>query len=77
MAMEELMESLNKSGYAFDRDFVLNTCLTLLDKGARYDVSKFRDGRTKEEIVDSWDAITNAIKDVRDFLLGKTYIRHD
>ncbi len=77
LSMEELLESLNKSGYAFDRDFVLKTCLTLLDKGARYEVSKFRDGKTKEEIIASWDSITKAIKDVRDFLHGKTYIRHD
>lgn len=76
-SMEELLESLNKSGYAFDRDFVLKTCLTLLDKGARYDVGKFRDGTTKEEITEKWVAITAAIKDVRDFLAGKTFIRHD
>ncbi|MCP5421178.1 MAG: DUF262 domain-containing protein [Gammaproteobacteria bacterium] len=77
LAMEELLETLNKTGYQFDRDFVLKTCLTLLDKGARYEVGKFRDGKTKEEIIGSWDKITAAIKDVKDFLYGKTYIRHD
>ena len=77
LAMEELLETLNKTGYQFDRDFVLKTCLTLLDKGARYEVGKFRDGKTKEEIIASWDEITAAIKDVKDFLYGKTYIRHD
>ena len=77
LSMEDLLESLNKSGYAFDRDFVLKTCLTLLDKGAQYEVRKFRDGKTKEEIIANWDEITKAIKDVRDFLHGKTYVRHD
>lgn len=77
LSMEDLLDSLNKKGYAFERDFVLKTCLTLLDKGARYEVSKFRDGVTKEEIVAKWNAIAAAIQDVADFLYGKTYIRHD
>lgn len=75
--MEELLDTLNKTGYAFDRDFVLKTCLTLLDNGARYDVRKFRNGVTKEAIVANWTAISAAIRDVHDFLYGKTYIRHD
>jgi uncharacterized protein with ParB-like and HNH nuclease domain len=32
--LEELLEELNKTGYSFTRDFILKTCLTLLDKGA-------------------------------------------
>jgi hypothetical protein len=77
LAMEELLAALNKTGYAFDRDLVLKTCLTLLDKGARYEVSKFRDGTTKEQIIATWTKISAAIRDVQDFLYGKTYIRHD
>jgi hypothetical protein len=75
--MEILLEELNQSGFAYDRDFVLKCCLTVLGKGARYDVGKFRDGRTKEEIIANWDAIANAIKAVRDFVVSKTYIRSD
>ena len=75
--MELLLEELNQSGYEFTRDFILKTCLTLLDKGPRYDVAKFRDGKTKEEIITKWDELQNAIKDVRDFLYGKTFIRTD
>jgi hypothetical protein len=75
--MEELLEDLNANGYCFDRDFVLKTCLTLLDRGAQYRVNKFRDGKTKEEIVSGWEGIKNAIKDVADFVYEKTYIRHD
>nr|WP_320135553.1 DUF262 domain-containing protein [uncultured Amphritea sp.] len=76
-AMEDLLHELNASGYEFTRDFILKTCLVMLDKGAAYDVKKFRDNETKEEIVAKWSDISNAIKDVRDFLASKTYIRSD
>lgn len=75
--LENLLEELNKSGYEFTRDFILKTCLTLLNKGARYEVSKFRDQVTREEIISKWSDISNAIKDVRDFLFGKTFLRTD
>lgn len=75
--IESLLEDLNQGGFDFDRDFILKTCLTLLDKGARYDVGKFRDGKTKEEIISSWDRIATAIKGVCDFVVSKTYIRSD
>jgi hypothetical protein len=74
---ESLLEVLNQGGFAFDRDFVLKACLTVLDKGARYDVGKFRDGTTKEEIINKWETIAAAIKAVRDFVVAKTYIRSD
>ena len=75
--METLLEDLNQGGFAFDRDFVLKSCLTVLGKGARYEVSKFRDGKTKEEIIDKWPELSEAIKAVRDLLVEKTYIRSD
>jgi hypothetical protein len=75
--MEGLLEVLNQGGFEFDRDFVLKSCLTILDKGARYDVGKFRDGTTKEEIINKWETIAAAIKAVRDFVVSKTYIRSD
>lgn len=75
--IESLLEDLNHGGFDFDRDFILKSCLTLLDKGARYDVGKFRDGKTKEEIISNWDRIATAIKGVRDFVVSKTYIRSD
>lgn len=76
-AMEALLEDLNQGGFAFDRDFVLKACLTTLGRGARYEVSKFRDGKTKEEIVEKWDDLADAISSVRDFVVSKTYIRSD
>lgn len=75
--MEALLEDLNKGGFDFDRDFVLKSCLTVLGKGARYEVSKFRDGETKEEIIAKWSALGDAVRAVRDLLVSKTYIRSD
>jgi hypothetical protein len=75
--MQDLLDDLNKSGYDFTRDFILKTCLSLLGKGARYEVAKFRDGETRSQIIDGWEQIARAIKDVRDFLFGKTFLRTD
>ncbi len=75
--METLLEDLNQGSFAFDRDFVLKACLAVLGKGARYEVGKFRDGKTKEEIIDKWADLSEAIRAVRDLLFAKTYIRSD
>lgn len=75
--MQELLDELNRSGYEFTRDFVLKTCLSLLGKGARYEVAKFRDGKTRDDIIEKWDDISDAIKDVKDFVYGKTFLRTD
>lgn len=75
--MEELLEDLNRHGFAFTRDFVLKTCLTLLDQGARYEVAKFRKANVKEDIEAKWAEIAEAMKDVLDFVRGKTFIRCD
>ena len=75
--MEDLLAQLNQHGFAFPRDFVLKTCLTLLDKGARYEVEKFRKPGVREEIENKWEEISKAIRDVIDFVRGKTFIRCD
>jgi hypothetical protein len=75
--METLLEDLNRTGYEFNRDFVLKTCLTLLKTGARYNVDKLRRPENRAAIIDNWDKVTDAIRDVKDFLYGKTYIRSD
>lgn len=75
--MEDLLDSLNKHGYEFDRDFVLKTCLVLLGQGARYEVEKFRKEGVREDIEARWDKIAGAIQDVLDFVRGKTYLQCD
>ncbi|MET4715944.1 hypothetical protein ABIF63_000047 [Bradyrhizobium japonicum] len=75
--MEQLLEKLNRNGFAFTRDFVLKTCLTLLGHGARYEVEKFRKEGVREEIEGCWDKIADATSDVLDYVRGKTFIRCD
>lgn len=73
--MEDLLDSLNKHGFEFDRDFVLKTSLTLLGQGARYEVEKFRKAGVREDVELKWDDISKAIQDVLDFVRGKTFIQ--
>lgn len=75
--MEELLDELNRHGFAFDRDFVLKTCLVLLNQGAQYEVSKFRKDGVREEIEQNWDNLSASIKAVADFVRSKTYIQSD
>ncbi len=75
--MEVLLDELNAQGFAFTRDFILKTCLTLLDQGARYEVEKFRKAGVRQGIEEKWDEIASAIKDVADFVQGSTFIRCD
>ena len=75
--MEELLRSLNFDGFEFERDFILKTCLTILGKGARYEVQKFKEGDTKEQIINKWADLGNSIKAVKDFLTSNTSIRND
>ena len=73
--MEDLLEDLNKEGYLFTRDFILKTCLALLNMGAAYKVEKFRNKEVRNEIIDKWNEIQDAIKCIKDFLYGQTYLR--
>jgi hypothetical protein len=75
--MENLLESLNKNGFGFDRDFVLKTCLVLLNEGARYEVQKFRKPGVRENIEQNWNNISGAISAVLDFVRQKTFIQCD
>lgn len=75
--LDDLLTNLNRTGFAYTQDFVLKTCLTLLDKGARYEVEKFRDPVTRSAIEDRWDDIAAAIGEVADFLKDSTFIRSD
>lgn len=75
--MDDLIADLNLTGYKFDRDFVLKVSLVLLNKGAKYEISKFRDPTIKQGIEGNWDEIANSIKFVKDFIYGKTYLKTD
>jgi hypothetical protein len=75
--MEDLLDGLNRHGFTFDRDFVLKTCLVLLDQGAQYEVSKFRKPGVRDEIEQKWDELSDSILAIADFLRSKTYIQCD
>ena len=75
--MEDLLGDLNQHGFLFTQDFVLKTCLSLLEQGARYEVDKFRKPGVREQIQEKWGEISKAIRDVLDFVRGRTFIRGD
>lgn len=75
--MDELLEDLNKTGYKFDRDFILKISLVLLDKGAKYEIEKFRLPEVKEGIEKNWIKIADALRYVKDFIYGKTFLKTD
>jgi len=72
-----LLATLNRHGFAFDRDFVLKTSLTILNQGARYEVDKFRKTGVREAVESEWQKIAAATKEVLDFVRGKTFIQCD
>lgn len=75
--METLLSDLNRYGFDFDRDFVLKTCLVLLDQGAKYRVERFRAQGVREEIMENWDSLSDAIRATVDFVRSNTYIQCD
>lgn len=75
--LEELLSEINAVGYKFNRDFILKCCLTLIGAGAKYEVDKFRKEENIQKINDNWKEICDAIKDVKDFVYGRTYLRCD
>jgi hypothetical protein len=75
--LESLLESLNAHGFEFTRDFVLKTCLSLFDQGARYEVPKFRQPAVRAKIEERWDEISAAMQEVLDFVRGSTFIKCD
>lgn len=76
-SVEELLAEINARGYAFDRDWVLKSCLVMLGQGAKYEVRKFREPSIREKFVSEWDALADAIKAVCDFLYSHTSLKTD
>jgi hypothetical protein len=75
--LEAILESLNRHGFEFTRDFILKTSLSLFDQGARYDVEKFRRPNVRQQVETQWQDVTAAIQDVLDFVRGHTFIKCD
>jgi hypothetical protein len=51
--------------------------LVILGKGARYNVGKFRDKTTRDAILGRWDQISAAVKLVKDYIYGNTFLKTD
>jgi uncharacterized protein with ParB-like and HNH nuclease domain len=75
--MDLLLEDLNKTGYRFDRDFILKISLVVLDQGAKYDIAKFRTPSVKEGIENNWSKIADVLRFVKDFIYDKTFLKTD
>jgi len=76
--INELIDEINTAGgFNFDMDFILKTCLILINTGAKYDIAKFRNDDNKTAIIDNWDSIAASIKWCKDLIYGSTYIKSD
>lgn len=74
--INDLISEINTAGgFNFDVDFILKTCLVLIDQGAKYDISKFRREENKKAIEENWERISDSIKWTKDFVYGNTYIK--
>ena len=72
-----LLHQLNKPNYKFTRDFILKTCLVLLNQKARYNVDKLRNEQNQKNINDNWDKIANSMMVVKQFLHDHTFLKTD
>lgn len=69
---EDLINTLNKNGaFYFDKDFILKTALVVLEKGARYQVEKFKGLEGEKNLAavrDNWQRILKSFRFLADFL---------
>lgn len=76
---KELIDDINQSKFNFDHDFILKTCLVLIEKDIRYQVKNFNKENV-EIIKNNWSRIKESISTVVDFLSlikisSKEYLR--
>lgn len=70
---EDLINSLNENGaFYFDKDFILKTALVVIEKGARYQVEKFKGNQGEKNLAaiqDNWQRVLRGFKYLDDFLV--------
>ena len=76
---KELIEDINQGKFNFDHDFVLKTCLVLIEKDIRYQIKNFNKENV-EIIKKNWNKIKESIRTVINFLdmikiSSKEYLR--
>lgn len=80
----EVVDELNGNGeYDFDTDFLIKCSFVLLDKGAKYDIKKLRDGKFIGKLEDNFEKIRKALRSTVEFLktdakiLSKRFLKSD
>ena len=80
----EVVDELNGSGeYDFNTDFLIKTSFVVLDKGAKYDIKKLRDGAFINELESNFENIRRALLSMIEFLktdakiLSKRFLKSD
>ncbi|HAL65764.1 MAG TPA: hypothetical protein DCP10_09380 [Bacteroidales bacterium] len=65
----EVVDELNGRGeYDFNTDFLIKCSFVLLDKGAKYDIKKLRDGEFIRKLEDNFEKIRRALLSTVEFL---------
>ena len=80
----EVVDELNGNGeYDFDTDFLIKTSFVLLDRGAKYDIKKLKDGEYIKNLEDNFEKIRKALLSTVEFLktdakiLSKRFLKSD
>jgi len=80
----EVVDELNCNGeYDFNTDFLIKSSFVILDKGAKYDIKKLKDGEYIKKLNDNFEKIRNALLSTIEFLktdakiLSKRFLKSD
>ena len=80
----EAVDELNGKGeYDFDTDFLIKASFVLLDKGAKYDIKKLKDGMFIKTLENNFEGIKRALLSTIEFLktdakiLSKRFLKSD
>jgi len=80
----EVVDELNGNGeYDFDTDFLIKCSFVILDKGAKYDIKKLKDGEYLKKLEDNFEKIRRALLSTIEFLntdakiLSKRFLKSD
>ncbi|MDP4659792.1 MAG: DUF262 domain-containing protein [Opitutales bacterium] len=74
--IQDLIDALKLKNFELKQDFILKACLMMLDQGAAYKVSKFRDASVLEQIKGKWPQLREAMTKVVDFIPTNTPIEN-
>jgi uncharacterized protein with ParB-like and HNH nuclease domain len=80
----EVVDELNGNGeYDFNTDFLIKSSFVILDKGAKYDIKKLKDGGYIKKLEDNFEKINKALISTVEFLktdakiLSKRFLKSD